>query len=641
MCGIAGFFQTKYNISNEQTYYFLKNKLEKMKNAIKHRGPDDDDIYLSGFLNNNGFSDKTEFPNNIIGGFVGFAHSRLSIRDIKGGHQPMTRAYKNHKATIVYNGEIYNTDYLRKMLSSFNISFETTGDTEIILYCYLVFGTDIFKELNGIFSFVIYDNDTAIVVRDHIGVKPLFYFHNNREFVFSSEPKGIFAYGIKPMINSDSWCEIIGLGPAHTLGNGVFKNIKEVLPGHYLTVTTDYHHNVKVKDLCYWKLKAKPHIDDYNTTVDKCSYLITDSIQKQMVSDIPICTFLSGGLDSSVISSVAFDKFKKDGLGVLNSFSIDYKDNEKYFKKNLYEPNSDPEYVKRMVEFLGSNHHNIVLNNIDLARALDDATKAADLPGMADVDSSLYLFAKEVRKYATVALSGECADEVFGGYPWFTREYDSIEIFPWANSIEYRKNILKPSLKDLPIEEYVKQTCRDSINKIDKLPKESHDDRIIRELTYLNIKYQMLTLINRKDRMTMSNSLEGRVPYADKRLVQYAFNFPKDIKLLHGREKGLLREAVRGIVPDEIIDRKKSPYPKTHNPEYTREVSNMLKKILEDRSSPIHQIIDYDFVSNIVDTGGESFKEPWYGQLMTGPQVIAYLIQLNNWMKFYNVKLDI
>ena len=313
----------------------------------------------------------------------------------------------------------------------------------------------------------------------------------------------------------------------------------------------------------------------------------------------------------------------------------------KIIKKNLYEPNSDPEYVKRMVEFLGSNHHNIVLNNIDLARALDDATKAADLPGMADVDSSLYLFAKEVRKYATVALSGECADEVFGGYPWFTREYDSIEIFPWANSIEYRKNILKPSLKDLPIEEYVKQTCRDSINKIDKLPKESHDDRIIRELTYLNIKYQMLTLINRKDRMTMSNSLEGRVPYADKRLVQYAFNFPKDIKLLHGREKGLLREAVRGIVPDEIIDRKKSPYPKTHNPEYTREVSNMLKKILEDRSSPIHQIIDYDFVSNIVDTGGESFKEPWYGQLMTGPQVIAYLIQLNNWMKFYNVKLDI
>ena len=203
-----------------------------------------------------------------------------------------------------------------------------------------------------------------------------------------------------------------------------------------------------------------------------------------------------------MISSVAFDKFKKDGLGVLNTFSIDYKDNEKYFKKNLYEPNSDPEYVKRMVEFLGSNHHNIVLNNIDLAHALDDATKAADLPGMADVDSSLYLFAKEVRKYATVALSGECADEVFGGYPWFTREYDSIEIFPWTNSIEYRKNILKPSLKDLPIEEYVKQTCRDSINKIDKLPKESHDDRIIRELTYLNIKYQMLTLINRKDRMT-------------------------------------------------------------------------------------------------------------------------------------------
>lgn len=613
MCGIVGWSNLKNNIRD------YSDIMDEMIDTLKLRGPDSAGL-------------KT-YNHALMG------HRRLIIVDPTGGMQPMTKIINNKEYTICYNGELYNTEEVRADLISKGYKFESYSDTEVLLTSYIEYGQKCADYLNGIFAFGIWDeyNQELFLCRDQLGIKPLFYSYIDGNLIFASEIKALLKHPyIDSIVDRDGLIELISLGPARKLNGAIFKDIKEIPPAHYLLFNK---RGINLNE--YWKLETMEHEDDIDTTKKKVREMLVEIIENQLVSDVPVCTFLSGGLDSSVISSVAFDKFKKDGLGVLNTFSIDYKDNEKYFKKNLYEPNSDPEYVKRMVEFLGSNHHNIVLNNIYLAHALDDATKAADLPGMADVDSSLYLFAKEVRKYATVALSGECADEVFGGYPWFTREYDSIEIFPWANSIEYRKNILKPSLKDLPIEEYVKQTCRDSINKIDKLPKESHDDRIIRELTYLNIKYQMLTLINRKDRMTMSNSLEGRVPYADKRLVQYAFNFPKDIKLLHGREKGLLREAVRGIVPDEIIDRKKSPYPKTHNPEYTREVSNMLKKILEDRSSPIHQIIDYDFVSNIVDTGGESFKEPWYGQLMTGPQVIAYLIQLNNWMKFYNVKLDI
>ena len=613
MCGIVGWSNLKNNIRD------YSDIMDEMIDTLKLRGPDSAGL-------------KT-YNHALMG------HRRLIIVDPTGGMQPMTKIINNKEYTICYNGELYNTEEVRSDLISKGYKFDSYSDTEVLLTSYIEYGQKCADYLNGIFAFGIWDeyNQELFLCRDQLGIKPLFYSYIDGNLIFASEIKALLKHPyIDSIVDRDGLIELISLGPARTLNGAIFKDIKEIPPAHYLLFNK---RGINLNE--YWKLETMEHEDDIDTTKKKVREMLVEIIENQLVSDVPVCTFLSGGLDSSVISSVAFDKFKKDGLGVLNTFSIDYKDNEKYFKKNLYEPNSDPEYVKRMVEFLGSNHHNIVLNNIYLAHALDDATKAADLPGMADVDSSLYLFAKEVRKYATVALSGECADEVFGGYPWFTREYDSIEIFPWANSIEYRKNILKPSLKDLPIEEYVKQTCRDSINKIDKLPKESHDDRIIRELTYLNIKYQMLTLINRKDRMTMSNSLEGRVPYADKRLVQYAFNFPKDIKLLHGREKGLLREAVRGIVPDEIIDRKKSPYPKTHNPEYTREVSNMLKKILEDKSSPIHQIIDYDFVSNIVDTGGESFKEPWYGQLMTGPQVIAYLIQLNNWMKFYNVKLDI
>lgn len=613
MCGIVGWSNLKNNIRD------YSNIMDKMIDTLKLRGPDSGGLKV--------------YDHALIG------HRRLAIVDPTGGLQPMTKKIGDREYTICYNGELYNTEEVRADLISKGYTFDSYGDTEVLLTSYIEYGKNCVDYINGIFAFGIWDeyNRELFLCRDPLGIKPLFYSYKDGNLVFASEIKTLLTHpAIDSVVDRDGLLELMSLGPARNLGSGIFRDIEEVPPAFYLIFNEK---GVILNE--YWKLEVMEHEDDLDKTKKYVRDLLVEIIENQLVSDVPVCTFLSGGLDSSIISKVAFDNFEKNNMGILNTFSIDYKDNDKYFKKNLFQPNSDSDYVGIMVDFLGSNHHNIMLDNVDLARALDDATIAADLPGMADIDSSLYLFSKEVRKYATVALSGECADEVFGGYPWFTREYDSIEIFPWSNSIGYRKNVLRDDLKSLPIEDYVKQTCRDSINKVEKLPGESHEDRIIRELSYLNIKHFMMTLINRKDRMTMSNSLEGRVPFADKRLVQYAFNLPKDVKLLHGREKGLLREAVRGLIPDEIIDRKKSPYPKTHNPEYTIEVSKMLRLILEDKNSPIHQIVDYDFVSRLIDTGGSSFERPWYGQLMTGPQVIAYLIQLNNWMKFYNVKLDI
>ena len=613
MCGIAGWVNLQNNIRD------YSNIMEEMIKTLKLRGPDSGGV--------------KPYDHAIIG------HRRLTIVDPTGGYQPMIKKIGNKEYTICYNGELYNTEEVRAELLDIGYTFDSYSDTEVLLTSYIEFGKDCVDHINGIFAFGIWDefNQELFLCRDPLGIKPLFYSYKDGNLIFASEEKTLLKH---PLVDSvadkEGFMDVISLGPGRSLGNGIFKDIKEVPPAFYLVFNEK---GVKLNE--YWKLEVKEHEDDIDTTKKYVRDLLVDIIEGQLVSDVPVCTFLSGGLDSSIISKVAYDAFEREGKDPLNTFSIDYADNNKFFKKSFFQPNSDSDFIGKMVDFLGSNHHNIVLNNIDLAHALDDATITADLPGMADIDSSLYLFSKEVRKYATVALSGECADEVFGGYPWFTREYDSIEIFPWADSLEYRKNILRDDLKSLPIENYTKGVCRDSINKIPKLVGESHDDRIIRELSYLNIKYQMITLINRKDRMTMSNSLEGRVPFADKRLVQYAFNLPKEIKLLHGREKGLLREAVRGLVPDEIIDRKKSPYPKTHNPQYTKEVSKMLQNILDDKTSPIHQIIDYDFVEKMIQTGGSTFKKPWYGQLMTGPQVIAYLIQMNNWMKFYNVKLDI
>ncbi len=613
MCGIVGWSNLQNNIRD------YTDIMEEMIDTLKLRGPDSGGMKV--------------YNNTIIG------HRRLSIVDPTGGLQPMTKKIGNREYTICYNGELYNTEEVRQILLDRGYTFDSYGDTEVLLTSYIEFGKDCVDYINGIFAFGIWDeyNRELFLCRDPLGIKPLFYSFKDGNLVFASEIKTLLKHpSIDSVVDKDGFLELMSLGPARSLGNGIFRDIKEIPPANYLIFNEQ---GITLKE--YWELEVREHEDDLDKTKKYVRDLLVEIIENQLVSDVPVCTFLSGGLDSSIISKVAYDAFEREGKETLNTFSIDYQDNNKFFKKDFFQPNSDSDYIGKMVDFLGSNHHNVILDNIDLAHALDDATIAADLPGMADIDSSLYLFSKEVRKYATVALSGECADEVFGGYPWFTREYDSIEIFPWADSLEYRKNILRDDLKSLPIENYTKGVCRDSINKIPKLVGESHDDRIIRELSYLNIKYQMITLINRKDRMTMSNSLEGRVPFADKRLVQYAFNLPKEIKLLHGREKGLLREAVRGLVPDEIIDRKKSPYPKTHNPQYTKEVSKMLQNILDDKTSPIHQIIDYDFVEKMIQTGGSTFKKPWYGQLMTGPQVIAYLIQMNNWMKFYNVKLDI
>lgn len=231
---------------------------------------------------------------------------------------------------------------------------------------------------------------------------------------------------------------------------------------------------------------------------------------------------------------------------------------------------------------------------------------------------------------------------MFGGYPWYTRPEDIYSTtFPWSKSLEQRKQILSEPLKGLDLDGFVDDQYKRTLKEVPHLDGESPYEYRMREMFYLNIKWFMLNLLNRKDRMSMVNSLEVRVPFADYRLVEYAFNLPSEFKLCDNREKGILRRALKGILPEDVIERKKSPYPKTHNPLYTKLVQAWMKKILEDKASPVLQLIDKDVVEKIVDSAGTYFKKPWYGQLMTGPQLIAYLIQVNEWLRIYNVKIEL
>ncbi len=611
MCGIAGWVNFSESLKSNSKI------IKKMTDILERRGPDSEGIY--------------ESENVLLG------HRRLIVVDPEGGEQPMIKIINGNKYVLVYNGELYNTEELRKSLLEEGYFFDSYSDTEVLLMSYIAWGVNCIKKFNGIFAFAIYDEEKeqVFLARDQMGVKPLFYSINNKNIIFASEIKAILANPmVKAQIDREGITELFALGPAVVPGKAIYKNILEIAPANCLLISKE---NIKVWE--YWKVTLEENKETVEEAAEHVRLLLFDAIKRQLVGDVPICTFLSGGLDSSAISAIAAEEFRNRGK-ILNTYSIDYKDNEKYFKSSLFQPTSDKYWAFRVAEFIKSNHKNVVLNHKDLVLALKESTLARDLPGMADVDSSLLLFCKEIRKNFVVSLSGECADEIFGGYPWYTNEEMlNAKTFPWSRAVGMRKSILNEKIKKFNIEECAEYEYLKTLKEVPHFENEDKKNYRMKEMFYLNLKWFMVNLLNRKDRCSMYNSLEVRVPFADIRIVEYAFNLPAEIKLLHGREKGILRKALEGVLPEDVVYRKKSPYPKTHNPIYTEMVCKEMNKILSDNNSPILEIIDKKVVKEIVDTEGKSYTTPWFGQLMTGPQLIAYLIQLNIWMKEYNVNI--
>ncbi len=591
--------------------------LDNMKEIIRHRGPDDEGVLLT--------------PQ------VGFAHRRLSIIDLNRGKQPMTREKFGCSYSIVYNGELYNTAELRNKLINMGYLFKTHCDTEVILIGYMAFGIEFIKLMNGIFSFAIWDDNgkTLYLVRDRLGVKPLFYAYYEDTLIFGSEIKALFEYpGFKPIIDLKGLHEVFGLGPAKSYGSGVFKGINEVLPGHILIYNKSGLH-----EDTYWSLVSAPHEDSYEETVEKTSFLLRDSVKRQMISDIPICTFLSGGLDSSLVTAICAEELRKLGKEI-ETYSFDFVDNSKHFKSNTFQPSQDRPYVDIMKEHVNSKHTYLECDNFDLAENLYNAVDARDLPNMADVESSLLYFCKKVANHNKVALTGECADEIFGGYPWFHKpEFFSANTFPWSRNMETRKLLLSDDLlSSLDLDGYVHAAYEKSIAETPRLPGEGEVEARRREIAYLNLKWFMVTLLDRMDRCSMYSGLEARVPFADHRIVEYVWNVPWEMKSPNQVVKGLLRDAGKNLVPDEILYRKKSPYPKTYHPEYEKLLGNRLLDILSDSNAPIKPLVDEKKIRTFLSSPSD-YGKPWYGQLMAGPQLIAYLLQINYWLEKYHIQL--
>ena len=536
--------------------------------------------------------------------------------------------------TIVYNGELYNTDEIRKKLES-DFDFETHSDTEVVLKSFIKWGEKCLDRFNGIFAFAVYDEKKhqLFLARDRIGVKPLFYYENNNKLIFSSEIPALLEHpDIPHEIDSQGVSELILIAPGRTASCGVIKGIKEVKAG-----CCGFYNQDGLKLHEYWRLKAYELHETFEQTAEHVRELVLDSIQRQLVSDVPVCTFLSGGLDSSLISSVASSEMKKHNK-ILDTFSIDYRDNDKYFQKSHFQPNSDPEYIQCMVDYLGTNHHWTVVDTPELVNALYDATKARGLPGMADVDASLLIFCREIKKYGTVALSGECADELFGGYPWYRdKDIRMTDGFPWSQSTAYRKSFLSDYYSEkINADEYVYSAYRNTADYAMKLPTDSPLEYRMREMTQLNFDWFMQTLLDRKDRMSMYSGLEVRVPFCDYRIAEYLYNVPWEYKDYQGREKGLLREAMKEWLPEKVLWRKKSPYPKTHNPAFLDAVTQKLSVIMEEKDNIFFEIVKREQLEKLLKH--EDYVQ-WYGQLMNLPQTIAFFIQLDYWLKHFKIKL--
>lgn len=605
MCGIAGWLNFSSDISNNEKIF------NAMSDSLVRRGPDSGGAYIS----------KN----------VALIHRRLAVVDLEGGAQPMYKTYNEREYIIVYNGELYNSDELRAELSEHGISFNSHSDTETVLSSYIIWGNKCPEHLNGIFAFAIYDKHRRrlFCARDRAGVKPFFYHMGNDGFIFGSEISTLLSHPSVPhTIDSNGICEIFLIGPGRTPGHSAFSAIAELKPGEYAV-----YDKSGFKKQVYWELKAAEHTDSPEETAEHIRFLLADSIKRQLVSDVPLCCFLSGGLDSSIISSVAASEYQKSNH-TLSTYSVDYVDNEKYFKANTFQPNSDDHYIDIMSKSIGSCHNKVILDNSDVADALYPATLARSLPGMAEVDSSLLLFCREVKKAHTVAVSGECADEIFGGYPWYSnRDVLFADDFPWSGNTETKSKLIAKKFLTFDPTEFVYERYLETVKAAPKTGTESAIDSRIKEVTMLNLKWFMQTLLDRKDRMSMYSGLEVRVPFCDHRIMEYAYNIPWEIKAFHGREKGLLRKAFEGILPDEIIKRKKSPYPKSHNPVYINNVIEKVKTVLDDNSAPIWEITNKAFVKEILDTEGSSFSRPWYGQLMNFPQIMAYIYSINVWLK--------
>jgi len=556
---------------------------------------------------------------------------RLAVIDLVGGSQPMVAEEDGHPVAVLnYSGEIFNYVELRTQLESHGHTFRTRSDTEVVLRAYLHWGTGCAERFVGMFAFAVWDirRQELVLIRDRFGIYPLYYHRGAGAVVFGSEPKAVLAYpGVPAEVDVDGLRQMLSFAPVP--GRSVYSGLSEVEPGHIIR----FARSGTVSSHCYWRLPARPHTDDLDTTIATVRALLEDSVAGQIVSDVPICTLLSGGLDSSAIAALATRALGGDGER-LRTFSLDFAGHTQRFRPGEMYAQPDAPYASAMATWLRSDHTDVVIDSTDL---LDDTARAGviralDMPSPGgDQYTSLYLLCQTVRTKSTVMITGDAADELFGGYLWYHDTwYRDAATFPWlaaSHRMEMLTGLLDRGLVGrLDLENASRDHYADALREVPVLPGETGLDRRIREITYLNVTRYLRVVLDRKDRMGMASALEGRVPFLDHRLVEYVANVPWAMHTFDGREKSLLRAAVRDLLPPSILDRVKAPYPTTQDPAYATGLRTRLAAILDDPCAPVRPLLD-------LDRAEAALRGPAFGARLGITRLSVDLaVQLNQWL---------
>lgn len=611
MCGITGWIDWIEDLTYQGSL------VERMADTLNHRGPDAKGCWLS--------------PRAAL------AHRRLIVIDPSGGVQPMVYT-ADVPYVITYNGELYNFRELRSELEVRGHTFRTQSDTEVLLHTYLEWGEDCVHHLNGIFAFAIWDGkkQQVLLARDHLGVKPLFYAQRGSATLFASEVKALLAHPlVAAEIDEEGLAEALRIGPGWTPGFAMFRDVHELLPGHILICTCNGTRSVQ-----YWALRSAPHTDDLPTTVEHVRTLLTDTVKRQMIADVPLVALLSGGLDSSGLAALAASEMIREGQ-TLQAYAIDFMDSTQHFQSNGLRPTLDIPWAQRVSDYLGSELHVVTVDTPELIENMLISPRAFDIPGGGQLNTSLYLLFKEIKKDATVAISGEGADEVFGGYPWFYhKDVAATETFPWdvtltGEDAARRENryawLSQEAIEKIQPEAYKARRYRDAIAEVPRLNGESTQSARRREIVYLNLTRFLPMMLHRKDRMSMAVGFEARVPYCDYRLVEYAWNIPWEMHTTGNIEKGLLRQAFANVLPDDVRTRRKSAYPSSQNPSYLQAVQNWALHVLEESNAPIHPFINVKAVRAMAEG-----KAPFPLSDSSGA-LFECIIQINAWFKEYHV----
>lgn len=601
MCGVTGWVDWSRDLHDETA------TLGAMTETMACRGPDDGGIWIDGH--------------------AAIGHRRLAVIDVDGGRQPM----RVGGVVLTYSGELYNFPELRTQLESHGHHFSTRSDTEVVLRAYLEWGSDCVRRFNGIYAFGIWDTaaQRLLLVRDRLGVKPLYYHPYRDGVLFGSEPKAVLANPLfTPELDEEGLAELFALFGGQTPGHAVLRGLHEVPPGTAIEFDRNGAHPRR-----YWSLTSAPHLDDRAATVATVRELLADTVRRQLVSDVPLCTLVSGGVDSSAVAALACAALREQGAGELVTFSVDFRDSVRQFVADGNRPDRDAPYVRALVEHLGCRHTDVVLDTPDLLAIQSLATRARDRPCLGDLDASLYLLFQAISGKSTVALSGESADEVFGGYAWF---HDPATIgrdgFPWLMDDTGLANVLAPDLREaVRPAEYVGDRYAQALAEVPRLPGESGPAARRREVSYLALTRFLPVLLDRKDRMSMAVGLEVRVPFCDHRLVEYTWNVPWDLKCAGGVPKSLLREAVADLMPPALSARPKSMFPVTPDASYDAAVRSLAAGLLTG-DSHLGQMLDAGRVRALV--AGDSRRPPWQQRM-----ALAYLVQVDAWLRDYRVRV--